>query len=183
MNLEFFLNNVDEVGSFFGLPPAFWLGYYYWCGFLDYPVVLEKFIRKGKAWPYLPLFWKGKKRTLIRMASLLIFWLGNLTSACALYYLLPDFQYKHFVALVIGIGLSVFVQKKIRYYGTDKMIHLQRDRYFQIYTKLANLALSKGDEISDSELLAKAQWQQHNDLRLADKQGRLLAFLRGEAKL
>jgi hypothetical protein len=85
--------------------------------------------------------------------------------------------------MLIGFGLSIFLQVKIRNLGTIKIIHLQQDRYFQIYTQLANQALAKGNEISDSELLAKTQWQQHNDLRLADKQGRLLAFLRGEAKL
>ena len=112
--------------------------------------------------------------------SIFLFWAGNLLCACSLYYIFP---YTHFVLMLIGFGLSIFLQVKIRNLGTIKIIHLQQDRYFQIYTQLANQALAKGNEISDSELLAKTQWQQHNDLRLADKQGRLLAFLRGEAKL
>jgi hypothetical protein len=85
--------------------------------------------------------------------------------------------------MFIGLGLAIFAEIKIRFYGTNEIIRLQQDRYFQIYTHLANQALAKGDEISDSQLLAKTQWQQQNDLRLADKQGRLLQFLRGEAKL
>jgi len=97
-----------------------------------------------------------------------------------LYYLFP---YKHFSLLIIGIVLSVFIEIKIRHLGTSEMIRLQRDIYFQNYSQLANKAVSKGDEISDSELLAKTRWQHHNDLRLADKQGKLLPFLRGEAKL
>jgi hypothetical protein len=147
---------------------------------LDYPDILEKHIREGRVWPYLPIFWKGKKKKLIRISSILLFCLGNLFFACALYYLFP---YKHLVFLLIGLGLSIFIEIKIRFYATIEMVRLQQDRYFQIYTHLANQALAKGDEISDSQLLAKTQWQHHNDLRLMDKQGRLLQFLRGEAKL
>jgi len=93
------------------------------------------------------------------------------------------FPYKHFSLFAIGIVLSIFIGIKIRHFGTWEIIRLQRDIYFQNYSQLANMAVSKGDEISDSELLAKTRWQHHNDLRLADKQGKLLPFLRGEAKL
>lgn len=85
--------------------------------------------------------------------------------------------------MLIGMGLSILVQTKARSLITDKIIRLQHARYLQIYTHLKTQAVDKGDEISDSELEAKAQWQQQNELRLADKQGRLLLFLRGEAKL
>jgi hypothetical protein len=60
---------------------------------------------------------------------------------------------------------------------------MQQDRYFQIYTKLASEAMSKGSEISDSELSSRTQWQHQNDLRQADKQNRLLQYLKGEAML
>jgi hypothetical protein len=141
---------------------------------------LEKHIRNGKIWPYLPIHWKGKKRESIRMVSFLLFWLGNLLSACALFYLFP---YKHFMLPIIGLGISIFIEIKIRSWGVRDIIRLQQDRYFQIYTHLASQAVSKGDEISDSELLAKTQWQHQSDLRQADKQGRLVEFLRGAAKL
>ena len=79
--------------------------------------------------------------------------------------------------------MAVFAGTKIRSLGTKKIIQLQRDRFFQIYTHMQNTAMSKGSEVTDSELLSKTQWQHQNDLRLADKQGRLMAFLKGEAKL
>jgi len=85
--------------------------------------------------------------------------------------------------LIIGFTLSIFLGRKIRALGTEEIVHLQQDRYFQIYTQLKNQAVSKGDEVSDSELLSRTQWQHQNDLRLMDKQGRLMAFLKGEAKL
>jgi hypothetical protein len=180
VDFEFFLNKTYEVGSLWWLPMFFWTGYFFWCNFLDYPAELEKHIRDNRVWPYLPMYWKGNKRKLIRIASLSLFWGGNLFSACALYHLFP---YKHFSLLIVGMVLSVFIEIKIRYFGTMEIIRLQRDIYFQNYTQLANIAVSKGDEILDSELLAKTRWQHHNDLRLADKQGKLLPFLRGEAKL
>jgi len=161
-----------------------WVIYFFLCRFLDYPADLEKHIRKGRVWPYLPKFWK--KRKFIRAASFLWFWAGNLSCACSLHYLLPyrfSNKYFDFALMAIGIALSIFVQVKIRSFGVKNIIRLQQDRYFQIYTHLANQAVSKGDEISDSQLLAKTQWQHHNDLRLADKQGRLMEFLKGEAKL
>jgi len=180
VNFELFFDKVSGVGSFFWLPLVFWPIYFFWCRFLDYPADLEKHIRNGKVWPYLPMFWKGKKRKLIRFASTLFFWAGNLSCACALYYLFP---YKHWVLIIIGMGLSIFLEIKIRAFSTNEIVRLQQDRYLQIYTKLLNQALTKGDEISNSELSAKAQWQQNNDLRIADKQGRLMLFLRGDAKL
>jgi len=180
VNLELFFDKVSGAGSFFWLLLVFWPAYFLWCRHLDYPADLEKHIRNGKVWPYLPMFWKGKKRKLIRFTSIVLSWAGNLFCACALYYLFP---YEHWILLIIGMGLSIFAEIRIRAISTGEIIRLQRDRYLQIYTKLANLALTKGDEISDSELSAKAQWQQHNDLRLADKQGRLMLFLRGDAKL
>jgi len=158
----------------------FWVAYFLLCRFLDYPADLEKNIRDNRVWPYLPMYWKDNTRRLIRTASLTLFWIGSLFGACALYYLFP---YKHFSLLIIGIVLSILIEIKIRHLGTWEMIRLQRDIYFQNYSQLANKAVSKGDEISDSELLAKTRWQHHNDLRLADKQGKLVPFLRGEAKL
>jgi len=180
VNFEFFLDRAHDFGSFFWIPLLALPAYFFWCRFLDYPYDLEKHIRNGKIWPYLPMFWKDKKRKLIRAASILLFWLGSLSFACALYYVFP---YEHFALILVGLGIAIFAEIKIRSYGTSEIIRLQQDRFFQIYSHLENQALSKGDEISDSQLLAKTQWQQQNDLRLADKQGRLLQFLRGEAKL
>jgi len=180
VDFEFFLDKAYGFGSLFLLPVLVLPAYFFWCRFFDYPSDLEKHIRSGRNWPYLPMYWKGRRKRLIRIASILLFWSGNLSFACALYYLFP---YKHFILLLVGLGIAIFAEIKIRFYGTNEIIRLQQDRYFQIYTHLANQALAKGDEISDSQLLAKTQWQQQNDLRLADKQGRLLQFLRGEAKL
>ena len=180
MDFEFFLDKVYGFGSLFWIPVLVLPAYFFWCRFYDYPCDLENHIRSGRNWPYLPMYWKGKRKRIIRSASIFLFWLGNISFACALYYLIP---YKHIVFLFVGFLIAVFAEFKIRLYGTGEIIRLQQDRYFQIYTNLANQALAKGDEISDSQLLSKAQWQQQNDLRLADKQGRLLQFLRGEAKL
>jgi len=180
VDFEFLLNRAYDFGSLFWIPVLALPAYFFWCRFLDYPYDLEQHIRNGRNWPYLPMFWKGKRKKLIRIMSLLLFWLGNLSFACALYYVFP---YRHFTLLLVGFCAAIFAEIKIRSYGTNKIIHLQQDRYFQIYTHLANQALARGEEISDSQLLSKTQWQQQNDLRLADKQGRLLQFLRGEAKL
>ncbi len=159
-----------------------WAAYFFWGRFLDYPADLEKHIRNGKVWPYLPMFWRTPKRRFIRITNFLLFWLGNLLSACALYSLFPH-EKQYLVVLIIGLALSIFLEIKIRFFAIKDVIRLQQDRYFQIYTQLASQAVSRGDEISDGELLAKTQWQHQNDLRLADKHGRLMEFLRGEAKL
>lgn len=126
----------------------------------------------------MPMFWK--KRQFIRALSLLLQWGANIIFACALYSLFPI---RHITFLFIGLAIAVFVGTKIRHFGTKKIIQLQRDRFFQIYTHMQNTAMSKGSEVTDGELLSKTQWQHQNDLRLADKQGRLMAFLKGEAKL
>jgi hypothetical protein len=180
VDFDFLLDKACVIGSLWWLPAFFLVGYFFWCRFLDYPAELEKNIRDNRVWPYLPMYWKDNKRRLIRTVSLTLFWVVSLFGACILYSLLP---HKHPSLLLIGMALSIFIELKVRYFATKEIIRLQRDIYFQNYTQLANKAVSKGDEISDSELLAKTRWQHHNDLRLADKQGKLLPFLRGEAKL
>ena len=183
MNLSPFVNIINEVGSFWWLSVLFfWIAYFFWGRFSDYPAELEKHIRNGKVWPYLPMFWKTSKKKVIRIVNFLLFWAGNLFSACALYSLSPS-ERASWVLLIIGMVSSILVEIKIRSFAIKDIVHLQQDRYFQIYTQLASQAVSKGNEISDSELSAKAQWQHQNDLRLADKQGRLMEFLKGEAKL
>jgi hypothetical protein len=124
------------------------------------------------------MYWKGIKRKAIRFISVLLFWLGNLSFACVSYYLFP-----HLALLAVGMVLSIFVKVKIRFYATREIISLQQDRHFQIYSQLKNHALIKGDDISESEISSRSQWQHQNDLRIADKQGRLMEFLRGDAKL
>jgi hypothetical protein len=122
---------------------------------------------------------KGKNRGFIRAVSLLLFWVANLFSACALHYLL----YEHLILMIAGLALSIAAGIKINRLSTDDIVHAQHNTYFQIYTKLANQALQKGNDVSDSELSSRAQWQHHNDLRQADKQGRLMQFLKGDAML
>ncbi|MCL2260927.1 MAG: hypothetical protein FWC15_06180 [Fibromonadales bacterium] len=175
---DFFLDKAGDAGSLWWIPLFLWTGYFFWCRSFDYPADLERHIRKGRSWPYLPMFWRRRK--LIRFVSLLLLWGGNIIFACALYSLFPI---KHVTLLIIGIALATFGCTKIRSFATKKIIQLQRDRFFQIYTQMQNAAVSKGSEVTDSELLPKTQWQHQNDLRLADKQGRLMAFLKGEAKL
>jgi hypothetical protein len=185
VNTDSFLKLAYEIGSFWWTPVFFWIAYFLWSYFWDYPADLEKHIRTGKVWPYLPIFWKAEKKKLIRIVSIFLFWVGNLSCACSLLYLFPRFKQEHFsiTFFAIGIAFSTLTELKIRSFAIKDIIHLQRDRYFQIYTQLASQAVSRGDEVSDGELFAKAQWQHQNDLRLADKQGRLVAFLKGEAKL
>jgi len=180
--VDFFIYLVNGAGSFWWGVVLFWVAYFFWSRFWDYPADLEKRIRSGRVWPYLPMFWKTPQKRFIRILSYLLFWAGNLLSACSLYFLFPHGK-QNFVLLIIGMALSIFIEVKIRSFAIKDIIHLQRDRYLQIYTQLASQALSKGDEISDSELSSKTQWQHQNDLRLADKQGRLMEFLKGEAKL
>jgi hypothetical protein len=182
VNIEIVLDEVKGVGSHWWLPLLVWFAYFFWSRFLDYPAALETFIKNNKTWPYLPMYWKGSKRKAIRFLSLLLFWLGNLFFACVLFRLSQNL-YIAGALFIIGIAMSIFVEFRIRYYATEEIIRLQRDRHFQIYTSLADSALKKGNEISDSELFSRAQWQHQNDLRLADKQGKLMEYLRGEAKL
>jgi hypothetical protein len=182
VNIEIVFDEVRGVGLLWWLPLLSWVAYFFWSRFLDYPADLERLIKCNKTWPYLPMYWKGKKRKAIRFASVLLFWLGNISFACVLF----RFSMNPYIAsslFTLGIAMSIFVEVKIRYYGTREIIFLQQDRHFQIYTNIKNNALQKGDEVSESELSSRSQWQHHNDLRIADKQGRLMEFLRGEAKL
>jgi hypothetical protein len=180
VDFNLFLDIVNRVGSLFFLPLLLWAAYFLLGSYLDYPADLERQIKSGKVWPYLPMYWKGKKKTFIRIASHFLFWLSNMFGACTIYYL---FSGLHPAIIILGLAISIFIGLKVRIESTKKVIRLQQDRYFQIYTKLKSEALFKGSEISDSELSSRTQWQHQNDLRQADKQERLLQYLKGEAML
>jgi len=179
VNFELFFNIISKIGSFFWVSLLCWIIYFFWCRLLDYPAALEKEIRSGKAWPYLPIYWKGKKRWFIRAGSLFLFWTANLFGACSLYFLI----YEHVTLIVVGLAISIIVGVKISRISVKDIVRSQQDMYFQTYTRLRSQAKLKGDEVLDSELSSKAQWQYHNDLRQADKLGRLMQFLKGEAML
>jgi hypothetical protein len=180
VDFDFFLDIVNRVGSLFFMPLLLWVAYFLLGSYLDYPADLERQIKGGKVWPYLPMYWKGKKKTIIRTTSHFLFWLSNIFGACTLYYL---FSGLHPAIIILGLAISIFISLKVRIESTKKVTRLQQDRYFQIHNKLANEAKSKGSEISESELSSRAQWQHQNDLRQADKQERLLQYLKGEAML
>ena len=84
---------------------------------------------------------------------------------------------------MLGLVISIVVGVKIKRISVKDIVRSQQNMYFQIYMQLRSKVKLKGDEISDSEISSKAQWQHHNDLRQADKQGRLAKFLKGEAML
>jgi len=85
--------------------------------------------------------------------------------------------------MIIGFILSAFIGIEICSFSTKNIIRLQKNMHFQIYTHLRSQAEIKGNEVSNSEILSRAQWQHQNDLRQADKQGKLMNFLKGEAML
>jgi endonuclease YncB( thermonuclease family) len=60
---------------------------------------------------------------------------------------------------------------------------LQRDYYYQIYRALEEAAYKEGRVMRKNDLQNQCMWQHQNDLRKADKENRLIAFLKGKASL
>lgn len=165
---------LDEIH--FGIPlgvTLIILGFYLrWIQNRLYPTFIEKQIRKGKAWLYLPLNWSPGKRTQLMFLNRAFY-----VSLIALTF---------FSALISGINI-LWVIASTSLVGVILLFSqhfLVRKRYFQqvnAYFGFLDAAGAEfereGKRFSEQELQNLASYQFQNALRSADSNGRLLKEL------
>jgi hypothetical protein len=164
--IESMLPWFSVVGQLWWIPVLLWVLFFFWSRFVAYPIYLERKIRAGKQWIYLPKDWTGR-RLWVKIVSVLWLLAATILSTATLYWLLPlgaaACALYLAVSLVFGVCLLLGFAKG--------PYSLQRDYYYQIYRALEEAAYKEG------------RVMRPNDLRKADKENRLTAFLKGKANL
>lgn len=160
----------------FGIPlgvACIFLGLYlYWLQNHAYPSFLEKQIKKGKPWLYMPLSWNSKKKAYINFTSQIFY---TLTICSILFGLLvsPIEHWKSFIITAISALILLVLGKwKIR-----KRFQQQVNSYFSFVDAVTAEFEREGKGFSEQELHNLASYQFQNAMRSADSNSRLLKEL------
>jgi len=168
----------DFLGSWYWLPFPLYVLYWYWVMFVSYPRHLQKLIRSGKAWLYIPASFRGLRRFAAYPVSLLLFLLVSFSISGALNGLVgfgvPGL-------LIFAIPAGAFVWSCRRYWLRYRYLQ-QQDAFFYEYDLLIQRYDREGKQIVESDIRNLAMYEHQNSLRQADESGQLLRYVRNKAK-
>ena len=147
--------------------------YVLWSRNHAYALFLDKQIKKGKSWVYLPIGWTNKKRatnTLVLKVMLI------LSILCGFIALIQIFSTR----LDFIIGSTTIYTLTLIVLGNISIKHRfkqQENAYFGIQDAIIAEYEREGQRITESKLLNLASYQFQNALRAADSNKRLLKEL------
>jgi hypothetical protein len=149
---------------------ALWL----WCLFIAYPLVLEKFIKRGILWLYLPLKWKGiKKKTIALFTPVLLLAVMVLgTIVVRLYTKELPVYYSGLIATILIIAVFLLHSLCLK-----RRFRQQEDYYFHIRGEINRKMEAEGKNPSETEMNNLASFQYQHLLRAADEKGKMLKTL------
>lgn len=137
-----------------------------------YPLYLERQIRKGKSWLYLPLNWNPKRKAFTRLVSKILFSLSAFSILIASLFIDLDMV----IAVLIGSGIS-FLIWVLGSIILKKRFQQQVNAYFGFVDAIVAEFEREGKRFSEQELNNLAAYQFQNALRSADSNSRLLKEL------
>ena len=148
--------------------------HWFWCLFFAYPIILDKCIRRGQSWLYIPLKWKGANKAVISLLTPVIIFFLTLLGIGTLHFYLKSLPVIYFItsSLILCCALIFlhYLWLKIRF-------HQQEDAYFFIRKQVSHKMEKDGKRLSETEINNLASFQHQNLLREADMQGKLKEVL------
>ncbi len=159
-------------------------GYYFWCLNWAFPLFLDKQIKRGKSWIYLPKYWNNQRRVQFRWTTR-FFFLGLASlNAFLITRLLWSFFQWGFSWLIFGIAAIafVFVLKILTSRWISTRYYQQEKYYFDKLNTYLTLYSEQGRDISEVEVRNRVRWEHQNALRHADQAGELLRVLKLNTK-
>ena len=150
----------------------------FWCLYVAYPIALDNFIRRGRAWLYLPIRWRGFYKFFVigftNLNSLAVPVLGVLT----LHLFVPALS-----PWILGVSAVVFIV--VFFFVNHNLLKWrfkqQLDVYFSIRRRIQDQNYEKGQKMSEAEVDNIASFQHQNLLREADRSGKLLKTMNLES--
>jgi hypothetical protein len=170
-------NRLIALGSAFALTLLF---HALWCHNVAYPRGFEKHLKNGKPWVYIPIRWKGLRKSFA-------LWVENgmLLLALALgIALVHELGSKHSpIALAVAfIVLSVALFRWNALWLSFRY-RQQEDSYFHLHDSLKEKLASEGKDYTETAFRNLAAYQHHQLLRKADEGGHLTLTLKQQARL
>lgn len=169
------------VGALFWLPLVLWSALFLWARFFAYPIALERKIRLGKNWCYVPEWWS--KKPFCRLGVLVVFGILYVLSAISfsatVYWLLPFPAYM----IVFPFALSLILEKPFADFAMNRVYRLEVNAYFFEYKKQGEYYSKAGRTLSEEDLAGRSAWAFRNALKKAESEKRLFPLLKEMAKL
>lgn len=146
----------------------------YWFAYRAYPILWQKAINQGRSWIYLPKFWKGSYRTLIRTVSHFLTLLTALFATLTIHIWKPSSTYFNEAAAFAGTFSAILIFRSLIFHFRYNQ---QLDSYFTLRSLIYTDYETKGKDFTESEINNITSFRHQNLLREADAQGKLLAIL------
>ena len=127
-------------------------------------MVLEKFIKKGRAWLYVPLRWTGFRKFSILLLTRLFYLMVPGLVFWTLWIWIPQWRLELHGALTLGFAIGFAYYTRILLYRRFKQ---QVDAYFSTRKKI----FRQYAKMSEQEVDNLTSFQHQSILREADKKG------------
>ncbi len=164
---------------FLGAALGLFLIHWAWCSFIAYPMELEKRLKSGKSWIYIPLSWtKRKKATVVFYTRLLLV----TVSLGQVAILSRFFAFVHWGVAVAACLVIGWVFWRLERLWVTRRYKQEEDVYFHMHDELRSKLLKEGKFPGDSAFKNLAAYQFQSHLRRADEAGELLITLKMEKK-
>jgi hypothetical protein len=154
--------------------------HWFWCLHLAYPLVLDKSIKKGQSWLYLPLKWKGLFKAMVSITTPVILLFLLILGVFVLWLYTKQLPIYHFAGCsMVLISFVLFFHSFLLKYRFRQ----QEDSYFFIRRQLSQKMESSGKRLTETEINNLASFQHQNMLREADMSGKLKETLANQSSL
>jgi len=151
----------------------------WWHLFHSWPALLEKRIRQGKSWIYVPLWWKGPRKVRAHFLAGLIRWLLVASVGTCVWMALGGTWH---IAAYSALAALV-IHEILRFRLHALRFRQQEDLYFARLTERLRRYDEQGHRATETEVRNLSSWEHQTALREAESRGELLAVLTGKAEL
>jgi hypothetical protein len=171
--------NIPLHYTLLGVLLVFLLLHFLWCRYVAFPTALERQLKRGKPWVYIPLRWKGMHKLRALFFSRLLV-LGITAAGTALLLHLTGKRETLWVAgmasalLIVGARLDAF--------WTHLRYRQQEDAYYQLHDALRARLESEGKDYTEAQFRNLTSYQHQQRLRKADEAGKLMSAMRRDLK-
>jgi hypothetical protein len=172
----------DKIPNIYGLWGGFVLilvAQGLWCLFFAYPGMLERMLRRGRTWVYVPLAWQGFRKVRILFVSRLLVLAGSASWAVLLAHHIDRRQAWWIAGLFLTgyLGLSW-----LQTYWNGFRYKQQEDAYYLLHDELRTRMEAENKDFTEAQLRSLSAYQHQQRLRKADEEGKFLVVLGEEAK-
>lgn len=151
----------------------------FWSLYLAYPGGLERMLRRGRSWVYVPMAWKGFRRLRLLFVSRLL----TLTGSTLWAVLLAHHTGRQKAWWVAGFFLFGYAALSwLQAVWSGFRFKQQEDAYYLLHDELRAKMESENKDFTEAQLRSLSAYQHQQRLRKAEEEGQFLKVLDAEAK-